>query len=61
LVVTIIASIFLGFVSFIFSVLTTQLAGADTRALAGLATSVLVIVVAGLWLFRDRLFGKPIE
>ncbi len=54
LIVTIVSSIFLGAVSFIFGFLTTQIA--ENVTLATIVTLVLIIVVAGLWLFRDRLF-----
>jgi preprotein translocase subunit SecE len=54
LIVTIVASIFLGAVSFIFGFLTTQIA--ENAQLATIGTLALIIVVAGLWLFKDRLF-----
>jgi preprotein translocase subunit SecE len=58
LTVTAIAAAFLGFVSFLFSLLTQAIASDDTSGVAGLFTMALVLVVTGLWLFRDRLFGN---
>ncbi|MFN7210938.1 MAG: preprotein translocase subunit SecE [Aggregatilineales bacterium] len=55
LVVTVVSSIFLGAVSFIFGFLTTQIA--ENTTLATLFTLALIVVVAGIWLFKDRLFG----
>jgi preprotein translocase subunit SecE len=54
LIVTVVSSIFLGAVSFIFGFLTTQIA--ENSQLATIGTLALVVVVAGLWLFKDRLF-----
>lgn len=59
LAVTIIASIFLGAVSFFFGFLTTQIA--ENSTLSTIITLALVVLVAGLWLFKDRLFGNRIE
>lgn len=55
LIVTIVSSIFLGAVSFIFGFLTTQIA--EGVSLSTIFTLALVVIVAGLWLFKDRLFG----
>ncbi|PJF36207.1 MAG: preprotein translocase subunit SecE [Candidatus Thermofonsia Clade 1 bacterium] len=55
LIVTIASSIFLGAVSFVFGFLTTQIA--EGASIATILTLAMVVVVAGLWLFRDRLFG----
>ncbi|HRE48607.1 MAG TPA: preprotein translocase subunit SecE [Aggregatilineales bacterium] len=60
LVVTIVSALFLGFVSFIFGFLTTQMATLDTAIFAGALGIALVIIVGGLWLVRDRLF-KPLD
>ncbi|MCS6872558.1 MAG: preprotein translocase subunit SecE [Anaerolineae bacterium] len=54
LIVTIVSSIFLGAVSFVFGFLTTQIA--ENTPLATIITLALIVVVAGVWLFRDRLF-----
>jgi preprotein translocase subunit SecE len=54
LIVTVVSSLFLGAVSFVFGFLTTQIA--ENSQLATIGTLALVVVVAGLWLFKDRLF-----
>jgi preprotein translocase subunit SecE len=56
--VTVASAVFLGFVSLLFSVLTTGLADANNKGFAAIIAVGLTIVVAGLWLFRDRLFGS---
>jgi preprotein translocase subunit SecE len=61
LAVTAVAAIFLGLISFLFSVLTTQIANDATMALAGAFTIVLIIIVAGVCLFSDRLLGSRLE
>lgn len=58
LVVTVVAAAFLGFVSFLFSILTTSIATAETSTAAALLAIGLILVVAGVWLFRDRLFKR---
>ena len=57
LVVTAISAIFLGTVSYIFGLLTQALAGGSS-ILAGAVTILLIVVVAGVWLFRDSLFSR---
>jgi preprotein translocase subunit SecE len=57
LIVTAASAAFLGLVSFLFSVLTTQIANPDTSLIVGILTIVLVLVVTGGWLLRERLFG----
>ncbi len=57
LVVTAISAIFLGTVSYIFGLLTQALAGGSS-ILAGAVTILLIVVVAGAWLFRDSLFSR---
>ena len=57
LVVTTISAIFLGTVSYIFGLLTQALAGGSS-VLAGAVTILLILGVAGVWLFRDSLFSR---
>jgi len=61
LVVTTIASAFLGLVSYIFAFLTQLIATANSTIAAGIAAIALIVIVAGLWLFRDQLFGSRFE
>ncbi len=61
IVVTAASALFLGFVSLVFSAVTTQLANPDNSVWAGLLTIAAIIVVTGGWLLRDRLFGGPTE
>ena len=56
ILVTTVSALFLGLVSYIFALLTQALT--TNTILAGSLTMGLVIVVAGGWLFRDRLFGR---
>jgi uncharacterized membrane protein YdcZ (DUF606 family) len=35
------------------------LATVETQTISGAAMIAVVIVVAGVWLFRDRIFGTP--
>ncbi|MEP7286852.1 MAG: preprotein translocase subunit SecE [Chloroflexota bacterium] len=56
IIVTAISAAFLGTVSFIFALLTQALATSSSTVLAGGITIGLIVVVAGLWLFRDRVF-----
>ncbi len=56
LAVTALAAVVLGAVSFIFGALTSSIADANWGTLAGLFTIAIIIVVAILWLIRDRLF-----
>jgi preprotein translocase subunit SecE len=55
--VTIVASLFLGLISFLFSLMTTALVDANTEGLALIGAVVLVIITTGVWLFRERLFS----
>lgn len=61
LIVTSVSAAVLGLISFLFGWLTTQLAQANTGLIAGAITIVMVVLVGGLWLFRDRLFGTHLE
>ena len=54
IMVTAISAIFLGTVSYIFGLLTQALT--TNTIVAGSITIGMIIVVAGAWLFRDRLF-----
>jgi preprotein translocase SecE subunit len=56
IIVTVASAAFLGIVSFLFGALTTAVAQPDTSTLAGIACIVLIILVAGGWLLRDRIF-----
>ncbi len=59
LIVTAISAAFLGFVGFMFALLTQAIAGGS--AASGALTIGIIVVTAGLWLFRDRLFGGHLE
>lgn len=59
IVVTVISALFLGLVSLLFSILATGLADPTGKTLALIIAVALTVGVAGLWLFRDRLFGSP--
>ena len=61
LIVTAISAAFLGFVSFLFALLTQALATRASTVGAGALAMVLIVGVSGAWLFRDRLFGGHIE
>jgi preprotein translocase SecE subunit len=61
LIVTAVAAAFLGLVGFLFGVLVQGLATAGTSVVAGILTVMLIIGVAGAWLFRERLFGGHFE
>jgi preprotein translocase SecE subunit len=56
LIVTAAAAILLGIISTVFGIVTASVASPDYGNLAGIALIVVIIVVALLWLFRDRLF-----
>ncbi len=56
IVVTAVSAAFLGVVSFLFGSLTAAVAQSDTSTIAGIASIVLIVVVAGGWLLRDRIF-----
>src|SRR5258706_6816445 len=58
IVVTAISAIFLGTVGFLFGLLTQALATDQSTILAGAITIGLIVVVAGAWFFRDRLFTR---
>ena len=55
--VTTIAAIFLGTVSFLFGYLTQLIATQGSTLIAGIIAVAIIIVVTGLWLFRETLFG----
>jgi len=59
--VTAVSAIVLGLVGFIFALLTQSIATASSTTIAGVLTIGLIIVVGGLWLFRERLFGGHFE
>ena len=56
IIVTAVSAAFLGIVSFLFGTLTAAVAQTDTSTIAGVACIVLVVLVAGGWLLRDRIF-----
>ncbi|MBX3063981.1 MAG: preprotein translocase subunit SecE [Anaerolineae bacterium] len=57
IIVTVITAIVLGIISFVFSLLTAQVANPDNATLFGIISIGLIAVVAVLWLFRERLPG----
>lgn len=61
LVVVAVSAIVLGGIGFVFALLTQLLAAQGTGVLAGAFTIALIVVVAGLWLFRDQVFGNRFE
>jgi preprotein translocase SecE subunit len=61
LIVTAVSAAFLGLVSFLFGVLVQSMATASSAVLSGVITIALIIGVAGVWLFRDRIFGGHFE
>ena len=61
IVVTTISSVFLGFVGFMFALLTQAMSSSSGSVPAGIATMILIVGVAGAWLFRERLFGGHFE
>lgn len=56
LVVTIATSLVLGAISFLFGLLATGITDANIGTIAGLVTIAIIVVVAFLWLIRDRIF-----
>jgi preprotein translocase SecE subunit len=54
--VTVVAALFLGLASFLFSLLVTNMAIADSSIIFGIISIVMIVVVSGLWLFRERIF-----
>lgn len=58
--VTLASAVFLGLISGLFGVMVTQMATQGGQIIAGAIAIALVIIVAGLWLFRERIF-KPLE
>jgi preprotein translocase SecE subunit len=61
LIVTAISAAFLGFVGFLFGLLTQALATPTSTTVAGIAAAVLILGVALGWLLRERLFGGHFE
>lgn len=61
LVVIVISSIVLGLIGFLLGLLTNALAAANTSVIAGGVTIAFIIIVAGLWLVRDRATPKGFE
>jgi len=61
LVVTAAAAAFLGFVSFLFALLTQALATPGSTIGAGILAVLLIVGVSGAWLFRDRLFPGQLD
>jgi preprotein translocase subunit SecE len=57
IIVTTVSALFLGLVSYIFGLLTQALAGGSS-IFAGAVTILLILGVAGAWLFRDSLFSR---
>lgn len=57
LAVTIASALFLGLVSFLFGTLTQSMATSDNVAFPAIVSIALIIIVAGGWLMKDRLFG----
>jgi preprotein translocase subunit SecE len=60
-VVLVVSAMFLGLVGFLFGLLTQAIATEGSSTIAGILTLGLVIVVAGAWLLRDRLFVNRFE
>jgi preprotein translocase subunit SecE len=60
-IVLIISASFLGLVGFLFGLLTQAIATEGSTVWAGAITLVLVIVVSGAWLLRDRLFPNFLD
>jgi len=60
-VVLIISAAFLGFIGFLFGLLTQAIATEGSTIWAGALALGLVIVVTGIWLLRDRLFPNFLE
>jgi preprotein translocase SecE subunit len=61
LIVTAVSAAFLGLVGFIFGLLVQAMSSQGSTLIAGIITVLLVIAVAGAWLFRERLFGGHFE
>jgi preprotein translocase SecE subunit len=59
--VTTISSLFLGAVSYLFGYLTQLIATQGSTIAAGIAAIAVIVIVAGLWLFRDALPGSRID
>lgn len=57
LAATVVTAVLLGIISFVFSLLTQQVANPETATFFGIITVALIVVVALAWLFRDRLPG----
>jgi preprotein translocase SecE subunit len=60
-VVLIVSAAFLGLIGFLFGLLTQAIATSGSSVWAGALALGLVIVVAGAWLLRDRLFPNFLE
>lgn len=56
--VTVVSALFLGTASFLFSLLVTNMAIADSSTVFGIISIVMILVVAGVWLFRERIFKR---
>lgn len=54
--VTAVSAVVLGIISTLFGFLSASIASPDWGTIAGIVTIAIIIVVALLWLFRDRLF-----
>ncbi len=61
IVVTAVSAMFLGFVGFLFALLTQAMSSSGGSLPAGIITIVLIVGIAGGWLFRERLFGGHFE
>jgi preprotein translocase SecE subunit len=61
LAATAITAIILGIISFVFSLVTQQVANPSTATLFGFLTIAMIVAVAVIWLFRERLPGGRID
>jgi preprotein translocase SecE subunit len=61
LVVTIISSLFLGFIGLLFGALTQAMAASTGGIAAGAVAIVIILGVGGAWLLRDRIFPTHFE
>jgi preprotein translocase SecE subunit len=61
LIVTAVSAAFLGFVGFLFGLLTQALATPTSTTIAGVLATALILGVMLAWLLRERLFGGHFE
>lgn len=57
LIVTAVTAVILGLVSYVFGLLTAQVAAEQSAIIAGIITVVAIVVVAAAWLAQERLTG----